>query len=60
MFDAYKAHLKQIEDGNRLYDELFAKKNGQKKRKTKYFGALRAAEDIGLMVLFSERGGFMF
>jgi len=56
--DQFKAHLKQVENGNKLFAELF-KKKGQPKPKTKSFGSLRVAEELGLMVLFCEKGGFM-
>lgn len=52
----YQAHMKQLEDGKKLYDAYF-KKN--KKAESFSSGHIKINEDAGLIAVFGTRGGFI-
>ena len=60
---AFTEHLKQLEEGQVLYEKLFIprKKPADKAMKLKKLGGgIEVAEDIGLMGMVKKRGGFLF
>jgi len=63
-YKQFQEHLKQIETGKVLYENLFIprKKPADKAIKLKSFGGgnIEVAKDIGLVALTSKRGGFLF
>ena len=61
-FELYKEHLKQLEEGQLLYEKLFVprKKHADKSKRLKKIGGLEVAKDIGLIAAVKKRGGFLF